>query len=488
MKYIKINEKDNVAIVVCAPNGETHIPNGHKIALRDIAEGENVIKYGHSIGVATKQIVKGDHVHVHNLKSTIDGKETFDYKKERNPLIKKENTQYFSGYSRRVGLAGTRNEIWILPTVGCVSGVAEKIASLAVRKILPKKNIDAIRCFKHSYGCSQLSDDRDRTEKILGDLAIHPNVGGALIVGLGCENSGIEKIKEQIPAEYLYKVRFIKLQDCVDELEEGLGYVRELAIQADSCTRSLIPVNELTIGLKCGGSDGYSGLTANPLIGVCTDKHVSTGGRAILTEIPEMFGAEEILLKRCDLRETFDKVMKTLYEFKQYYISHGEKPYENPSPGNKEGGITTLEEKSLGCIKKGGTSSIVDVLDYGQRISKSGLNILSAPGNDLVSTTALAASGAQIICFSTGRGTPFGGPVPTIKISSNTDLKNRRGNWIDYDAGSLIKLDKEKYRDSLDASGDELYSLILEVASGRRTLAERNEYADIAIWKTGVTL
>ena len=487
-----IARDDNVAVALCPiTKGEKlettvplraldDIPAGHKVALTDIAEGQKVIKYGFPIGVATQAIPAGSHVHTHNVRTLLSG--TIEYRYDPQPAAPraKVESRTFMGYRRSDGRVGVRNEIWILPTVGCVNGQARTLERRA--QALVKDGLDAVYAFPHPYGCSQMGEDQENTRRILADLAMHPNCGGVLLLGLGCENSGIDSILAYMEGFDRTRVRTLVCQRSEDELKEGLALLSELAALASKDKREPCPASELTIGLKCGGSDGFSGLTANPVIGGLSDLLIAQGGSTILTEVPEMFGAETLLMARCENKALFDKTVHLINDFKDYFSRYGQTIYENPSPGNKAGGITTLEDKALGCTQKSGFAPVQDVLQYGERVRVKGLSLLSSPGNDLVASTALAAAGAQIVLFSTGRGTPFGSPVPTVKISSNTALWERKRNWIDFDAGVLLKDDDK------DALAQKLMDYCLSVASGEKVQSEVNGYHDMAIFKTGVTL
>ena len=461
-KYV-INNNDNVYI---------NLENGHKYARCGISRGENIIKYGFPIGHAVCDIKKDEHVHSHNLKTNLTDISSYEYNPDGKRIEKIHCDDTFMGYIRKDGRAGIRNDIWIINTVGCINKTAEIIAG----------KTGALN-FPHPFGCSQLGDDLDVTQKVLSALVKHPNAGGVLVIGLGCENNNIDLFKKALGSYDKDRVRFLNSQDSTDEISEGVKIVEELKKLASGDVRVPVPISKLTVGLKCGGSDGYSGITANPLVGRLCDKLVSFGASCVLSEVPEMFGAEEILMKRCVDKKTFDKSVKMINNYKEYFISHGQPIYENPSPGNKAGGITTLEEKSLGCVQKGGKSEVTDVLTYGDTVSKCGLSLLNGPGNDLVAVTNLACSGANLILFTTGRGTPFGGPVPTVKISTNSPLAEKKKNWIDFDAGRVLNPDADA-----DSVCDELYILVRDVASGKKCLNEVNGYREISIFKDGVTL
>ena len=454
-----INKLDNVDI---------NLEDGHKYALRDIAAGENIIKYGNPIGHATEDIKAGEHVHTHNVKTNLSGNLEYTYEPVFYDIPSEDTSRTFMGYVRENGDVGIRNEIWIVNTVGCVNKVAEKLSSLTGAKH-----------FSHPFGCSQLGDDQTITQKILAGMVNHPNAAGVLVLGLGCENNNIEVFKKVLGEYNPKRVKFLNTQDFDDDIAEGVRLIEELKEYANSFERTAVPVSKLRLGLKCGGSDGYSGITANPLVGRLSDKLIAMGGSCVLTEVPEMFGAEHLLMQRCESREVFDKTVALINDFKDYYTRHNQVIYENPSPGNKKGGITTLEEKSLGCVQKGGLSKVVDVLTYGDRLSKCGLSLLNGPGNDIVAITNLMAAGVHVILFTTGRGTPVGAPVPTVKIATNHSLAERKRDWIDFDASPTLEG---------NPLTDELLDYIIEVAEGRETRNEINDYREISIFKDGVTL
>lgn len=470
MKQIKINEKDNVAVQL---EGELR---GHKIALMDIKKDENIIKYGYPIGHAVEDIAAGEHVHTHNIKTNLNGVLEYTYAPLKNNIAKTEK-RTFMGYRRKNGRIGIRNEIWIVNTVGCINKTSEILAREA-NKICGDM-CDGIFNFPHPFGCSQLGDDQKTTQLILKGLVNHPNAAGVLVLGLGCENNNIPMFKTILGKTDDKRVKFMSTQEHDDEISEGLRLIGELAEYAKKQNRVECDASELVVGLKCGGSDGFSGLTANPLIGRFSDKLVGAGGSTILTEVPEMFGAETILMSRCVNEEVFNKTVALINDFKEYFTSYNQVVYENPSPGNKKGGITTLEDKSLGCVQKAGSAEVADVIQIGSGVEKQGLNLLTGPGNDIVAVTNLTASGCHMILFSTGRGTPVGAPVPTIKISTNSDLANRKPNWIDFNAGEIIN--------GVDLT-DELFDYVLEVAGGKKTNNEKNGYREISIFKDGVVL
>ena len=490
--FIKINENDNVAVALEVIPADTvvnvggtevttvmEIPAGHKFALADLAEGVPVIKYGFSIGNTTAAVKKGEWIHTHNLKTGLG--DLLEYSYEPDSIEEKfTEDATFMGYRRKDGRAGVRNEIWIIPTVGCVNNVASRIAELS--KGLVRENIEAVCAFPHPYGCSQMGDDQEHTRQILANLINHPNAGGVLVLGLGCENSNIDVLKGYLGEIDSDRVKFLVAQESDDEIAEGVGIVKGLAEYTAQFQREPISVSELVIGMKCGGSDGLSGITANPAVGRFSDILLSKKGTTILTEVPEMFGAETILMNRCENEALFDKTVDLINDFKNYFKRHNQTIYENPSPGNKKGGISTLEDKSLGCTQKSGSAVVKGVLAYGETVSTPGLNLLSAPGNDLVAATALAASGAHIVLFTTGRGTPFACPVPTVKISSNSRLAGKKDNWIDFNAGVVAE------GESLDAAGQRLFDEVVAVASGRKVKSELAGFHDMAIFKQGVTL
>lgn len=502
-RFIKIDGKDNVAVALkdsaegtLCKIGENevtaaeYIPAGHKIALQDLKCGDRVIKYGYPIGILTKDIAKGRLIDHNAIKTSLGGVLEYTYNpsaglsKSDSPIrTNKCGSNTFKGYRRADGQCGIRNEIWIIPTVGCVNGIVLKLRDKFRDEIVNYPSIDKVEAFTHNYGCSQLGEDHENTRKILADMLHHPNAAGVLVVGLGCENNQISSFRELAGNIDTDRIKFMETQKTEgDEIEAGLEMLREIASAAASDHREDIPVSELKIGLKCGGSDGFSGITANPLLGRFSDWLISNGGTAVLTEVPEMFGAETILMSRCKDEKIFKKTVRLINDFKEYFISNGQPVYENPSPGNKAGGISTLEEKSLGCTQKSGNSQVTDVLDYGERIKTKGLNLLSAPGNDLVASTALAAAGCQIVLFTTGRGTPFGTLVPTAKISTNNTLAQNKPGWIDFNAGPVAE------GEATGLTDERFKAFVLATASGQLTANEKSGYSEISIFKTGVTL
>ncbi|MCR5323368.1 MAG: altronate dehydratase family protein [Lachnospiraceae bacterium] len=519
-KYILIDPADNVAVILDPVTAGTvledigitvtqDIPAGHKCAIRDIAAGEPVIKYGNPIGNAKEDIKAGSWVHTHNVKTGLSGQLEYTYApvdavRELQETVACNGSNLpctFMGYRRRDGRVGVRNEIWIVPTVGCVNHIAEELAGEYTDKpagYMPTDglsagesddkpaetcSIDAVVAMTHPYGCSQMGDDQENTAQILADIAKHPNCGGVLILSLGCENNNLDHMRKYLEGIDEERVRYLVCQNCEDEVEEGRKLLQELIGIASCDKRTEIPVSELIVGLKCGGSDGFSGITANPLAGRFSDIITAFGGSSILTEVPEMFGAEQLLMNRAKDENVFKKMVDLINGFKEYYERHDQVIYENPSPGNKQGGITTLEDKSLGCVQKSGSSMVMDVLKYGEQVKTKGLNLLEGPGNDMVAVTALAAAGAHIILFTTGRGTPLSSPVPTVKISSNSALANKKAGWIDFDAGRAVSADI-----SLDELGSELFRYVIDVASGRHVKSEEAGYHSMTIFKQGVTL
>lgn len=490
--FIRINGNDNVAVALKPIAKGTminvsgtevttveDIPQGHKFAIKAIEKGGSVIKYGFRIGYAKEDVVAGGWIHTHNVKTALGEVLEYSYNPTGTDVVSTEEA-YFEGYMRENGKIGVRNEVWIVPTVGCVNSISKAIEA-AARAVKPE-SIEEVVAFPHPYGCSQMGDDQENTRTILADLINHPNAGAVLVLGLGCENSNIEVLKEYIGDYNEDRVKFLQVQDVEDELEVSAEIMDQLFKYASTFKREKINAKELIIGMKCGGSDGLSGITANPVVGAFSDKLISKGGTTILTEVPEMFGAETLLMDRCANEELFNKTVDLINDFKNYFTKNNQTIYENPSPGNKKGGISTLEDKSLGCTQKSGSALVKGVLAYGEVVETKGLNLLSAPGNDLVAATALAASGAHIVLFTTGRGTPFASPVPTVKISSNSLIAGKKSNWIDFNAGRLVE-DK-----NMEELSQELLNYVLEVASGKLVKAEEAGFHDLAIFKQGVTL
>lgn len=488
---LKIQELDNVAVAL--RNLEANecfagitllhdIPTGHKFALQNIIYGNDIIKYGYPIGHATAHIKAGEWVHTHNLSTNLSEQLEYSYEKMPLRLQSAVSEQVFNGYLRADGRVGVRNELWIIPTVGCVNQSAKLIADEINKLYSRLPNFDGALALVHPYGCSQLGEDHARTRSILAKFATHPNAGGVLVLGLGCENNTVAEFKQELGIYDEQRVTFLTAQDVGDEIAEGVALARPIVDRLIRSERSWCTADKLVIGLKCGGSDGFSGITANPLVGMVSDLHIAHGGATILTEVPEMFGAEQLLMDRAKNERVFEAVVRLINDFKSYYQSYNQPVYENPSPGNKQGGISTLEDKSLGCVQKGGISEIVDVLAYGEQVSKTGLTLLSGPGNDGVACTALAAAGCHIILFTTGRGTPLGTVVPTLKIATNSALFQKKCNWMDFDAGQLLS------GQTMDKLADDLYNNILDVAGGKRCKAELMGHKDLVIFKSGVTV
>ena len=491
--YLKINPADSVVVCLSpkkkgdlitvdgrkiAINQDT--PAGHKVLIKDVAEGEDIIKYGYPIGHAMTSMKAGDWVNENNLMTNLSGTLEYTYNPITEQLTYTNQNRTFNGYVRRNGDVGIRNEIWIVPTVGCVNGIAEKL--VAKLKQEKPEGVDNIYAWHHNYGCSQLSEDHENTRKVLRDICLHPNAGAVLVLSLGCENNQPEDFMAMLGDYDNDRIKLLVTQRVDDEIEAGMQILRQLYDIASQDKRTEVPVSKLRVGLKCGGSDGFSGITANPLVGEFSDWLVAQGGTSVLTEVPEMFGAETILMNRCTSRELFDKTVSMVNNFKNYFLSHGEPVGENPSPGNKAGGISTLEDKALGCTQKCGKASVSGVMEYGDRLENTGLNLLSAPGNDLVASTALASCGCHLVLFTTGRGTPFGTFVPTMKIATNPDLASRKQNWIDFSAGQLIE------GRTMQEIVPEFIDKVLAVASGKPAKNEINDYREISIFKNGVTL
>ncbi len=487
--FIRIHPKDNVAVAlhtVAAGTefegviAQTEIPQGHKMALSAICPQEQVVKYGFSIGHATQGITAGQWVHTHNMATNLSGEMEYTYEPSVQQLQPRP-AEIFQGYRRKDGKVGVRNEIWIIPTVGCVNDVAK--ALVKENQDLVSGSVEGLYTFTHPFGCSQTGEDHAQTRKLLAALTRHPNAGAVLVLSLGCENLTQEQFLAELGDFDPQRVKFLTCQQVSDEMEAGRKLLQECADFAGQFVREEIPASELVIGMKCGGSDGLSGITANPVVGRFSDMLVAQGGSTVLTEVPEMFGAEGFLMNRCNNEEVFQKAVEMINGFKAYFIRHNEVVYDNPSPGNKQGGITTLEDKSCGCVQKGGAAPIADVIGYGDAVTTKGLNMLYGPGNDLVSATALTAAGAHVILFTTGRGTPFGAPAPTMKLSTNTPLATQKANWIDFNAG--VVADGEK---TLDEAAEDLMQAVLAVASGKLTRAEERGFREISIFKDGVVL
>ncbi len=493
--YLKINPADSVAVClsekkkgeVIDVDGQQIVlnqdtPAGHKVLIKDVQKGENIIKYGYPIGHACQDLKAGDWVNENNLKTNLSGTLEYTYQPVSEELNIPCENRTFKGYRRKNGDVGVRNELWIVPTVGCVNGIAEKLAQ-KLRQETGCEGIDSVYAWHHNYGCSQLSGDHENTRKVLRDICLHPNAGGVLVLSLGCENNQPDEFMKMLGDYDHERIKLLVTQRVDgDEVEAGMEILRQLYAVARNDVREAVPVSELRVGLKCGGSDGFSGITANPLVGEFSDWLVAQGGTSVLTEVPEMFGAETILMNRCRTPQLFDQTVSMINNFKEYFLSHGEPVGENPSPGNKAGGISTLEDKALGCTQKCGKAPVSGVMEYGDRLQAKGLNLLSAPGNDLVASTALASCGCHIVLFTTGRGTPFGTFVPTMKIATNPTLAARKPNWVDFSAGQLVE------GRSMKELVPEFIEKVLAVASGEKARNEENDYREISIFKNGVTL
>ena len=493
--FLKINTADSVVVClqpkkkgdIISVDGHDitlsdDVPAGHKVLIRDVKQGENIIKYGYPIGHARQDMKAGEWVNENNLKTNLSGTLEYTYNpvNEQLHIAKEERT--FMGYVRKNGDVGVRNEIWIVPTVGCVNGIAEKLAR-RLKEETGMEGVDNIWSWHHNYGCSQLSDDHENTRKVLRDICLHPNAGGVLVLSLGCENNQPDDFMKMLGDYDKDRIRLLVTQKVEgDEVEAGMEVLRQLYAQAREDKRQEVPVSKLRVGLKCGGSDGFSGITANPLVGEFSDWLVAQGGTSVLTEVPEMFGAETILMNRCETPELFEQTVSLINNFKNYFLSHGEPVGENPSPGNKAGGISTLEDKALGCTQKCGRAPVSGVMEYGDRLTHHGLNLLSAPGNDLVASTALASCGCHIVLFTTGRGTPFGTFVPTMKIATNPTLAKNKPNWVYFSAGQLVE------GRTMSELVPEFIDKVLAVASGEKARNEENDYREISIFKNGVTL
>ncbi len=495
MQYIKIHTQDNVAIaLVDLAEGEMltvegaevtlrqPVARGHKFALRAITQGENVVKYGLPIGHALTEIAAGEHIHSHNARTNLSDLDEYRYQPDFQAQASQAADRDVSVYRRGNGTVGVRNELWILPTVGCVNGIARQIQNRFLKQNNDAEDIDGVFLFSHQFGCSQLGDDHINTRTMLQNMVRHPNAGAVLVIGLGCENNQVNAFRETLGEYDPERVHFMICQQQDDEVEAGLEQLQQLYEKMRRDKREPGKLSELKFGLECGGSDGLSGITANPMLGRFSDYMVANGGTTVLTEVPEMFGAERILMSHCRDEATFEKTVTMVNDFKQYFIAHNQPIYENPSPGNKAGGITTLEEKSLGCTQKAGESEVVDVLRYGERLKTPGLNLLSAPGNDAVATSALAGAGCHMVLFSTGRGTPYGGFVPTVKIATNSELAAKKPHWIDFDAGKLL------HGSDMPTLLTQFIDAIVEIANGKKTCNERNDFRELAIFKSGVTL
>ncbi len=484
---VKIHPEDDVMVALHDLPAGTEVEGivlledvkqAHKFAIHDMKAGELLHKYGNVIGRLKCDVKKGQWIHSDELGTALDEAPTYHYQKGK-VTPKKESQRTWQGYLREDGRAGTRNDLFLIPTVGCVNLQLQTLREKFLE--LHPEMKGRVQIANHPYGCSQLGGDFENTASLLSGIAHNPNAGGVLVLGLGCENNRLSEFVKRLSDIPEKRLRYFNSQDYEDEIEHGLAMLEELYFNMKDDSRVTLPLSKLTLGLKCGGSDGFSGLTANPLLGLAADEIGACGGQVGLTEVPEMFGAEQDLMNRAKDEATYKKVVALIENFKAYYARNNQPCYENPSPGNKDGGITTLEEKSNGCVLKGGHLEVEDVLDYGERFHSPGLSLLNGPGNDIVASTNLLAAGATIICFTTGRGTPFSSIVPTLKLATNHKLASFKSNWIDFDCQVVFEKGFEEAK-------EELLDLIVRVASGEKSKGEEHGMAQIALFKTGVTL
>lgn len=499
MSAIKLYPQDTVALATSelkkgqtvTVDGETitlldDIPNAHKIALKDFETGEAVRKYDNIIGYASKPIKKGEWIHSHNEVTGLGKSKEYTYDFNPISIFPGESDKTFMGYDRADGGAGIRNHLAIISTVFCANGPLRKLARMAEAKYPATENFDGIIAFDQEFGCSQTGKDLVTTCKIIAGIAKNANFGGVLLVSNGCEMA-IPSVLEQYMGDYDKKrIRTLTLQEVEDEFTAGMELIDEIMEEMKDDKRTPININRLHIAMNCGGSDGYSGITANTLLGTLCDTLVKEGAIMNMTEVPEMMGAEHILMNRAADKSIFDDIVKMMYDYDAYFARYGEKAADNPTQGNKAGGLTTLEEKSLGCIQKGGHCAVMEVLEYGERATKNGFVLVSGPGNDLAGVSGQIAAGAVLTIFTTGRGTPCGFAGPTFRLASNTALATRKSNWIDYDAGRLLTA---KTPEEVEALNKELYDAIMATVNGQyRTRTEENGYYILGALKDGVTL
>lgn len=484
---LRLHPKDNVALALRPlPSGarvsvegislftRDPIPYGHKVALVSIPKGGRIIKYGYPIGRAVRSISPGEHVHVHNTESgRAHGDTARPVIREESSLIPRFPQDTFLGFRRQDGRVGVRNHVLVMASVHCVNGGVERIG----------REVPGVVALPHIYGCSQLGEDLAQTRRVLEGYVSHPNVGATLIVGLGCEALPTRELVDGL-RDRGYRVELLLLQEIGGSraaVRKGKELAAELLGEVGKLRPEPVPLSELVVGVECGGSDAWSGVTANPAVGAIADALVAHGGTVILSEVTEFIGAEHILAARAISPEVGKAILRAVARREGVAVEMGvDLRGAQPSPGNMEGGLTTIEEKSLGAIVKGGTTPVREFLGYGERPSARGLVVMDTSGNDLESVTGMVAGGAQVVLFTTGRGTPVGNPiVPVIKISSNTPLYERMRDDLDFDAGSILRGEPPT------SVAARLAALLLEVAGGRPTQAEVWGHREFAIEPRG---
>lgn len=469
------------------------IPAGHKMATRDIAQGESVKRYGQIIGVASQPIKAGQHVHTHNL-SMSDFSRTHAFGVDVKPDDYVPSPATFMGIVRPDGRVATRNYIGVLTSVNCSATAARAIADHFRRDVHPEAlaefpNVDGVVALTHGLGCAvdALGEPLQILRRTLAGYAKHPNFAAVLIVGLGCETnqiSGLLEAHDLKENEYFHTFTIQETGGTAKTVAHGIEKIKRMLPEANAVEREPVSASHLTLGLQCGGSDGYSGITANPALGAAVDLLVRHGGTAILSETPEIYGAEHLLTRRAVSSEVGEKLLARIDWWEEYCAKNGAEMNNNPSAGNKAGGLTTILEKSLGAVAKGGTSNLVDVYEYAETVTAKGLVFMDTPGYDPISATGQVAGGANVICFTTGRGSAYGcAPSPSLKLSTNTALWQRQEEDIDINCGAIA--------DGLSTPqriGEEFFQMILDAASGRKTKSELHGYGqdEFVPWHIGV--
>lgn len=504
-QILRLNAADNIVVAIAdlrrdspvegAVHARRRIPRGHKVAVRPIPAGEPIRKFGQIIGFAGTDIAPGDWVHEHNVAMGGDFDRDYAFASDARPsegLRATEVPAFFDGFRRADGRAGTRNYIGILSSVNCSATVVDYIADHALRSGMldDHPGIDGIVALPHGQGCGMASggESFDLLARTQWGYASHPNFAAVLLVGLGCEVFQIARLKDTYgiaEGDHFQSLTIQETGGTRRSIDEGLSRLRDLLPTAARARREPMPASELTLALQCGGSDGYSSLTANPALGVAADTLVRHGGTAILSETPEIYGAEHLLTRRAETPEIGRRIVALIDWWRDYTTRNGGEMNNNPSPGNKAGGLTTILEKSLGAVAKGGTSTLRGVYRYAERIDRKGFVYMDTPGYDPVAATGQVAGGANVLCFTTGRGSAYGcKPVPSIKLATNTPLFKRMEGDMDINCGDIVD------GVPLEEKGAEIFAAILSTASGRRTKSEdlgygRNEFVP---WQLGAVM
>ncbi|MFZ0850498.1 MAG: altronate dehydratase family protein [Hyphomicrobiaceae bacterium] len=501
-RTLRLDPRDNIIVAVdpvqagWAVQGVTataRIMRGHKMAVQPIGQGQPVLKFGQIIGFASEAIAPGSHVHTHNCSfAEFERDYAFAQDARSEPLLPPELRATFEGYRRSNGKTGTRNYIGVLTSVNCSASVARFMAEAVGRSGLLQQygNVDGVVSFVHGTGCglAATGEGYEVLERTQWGYAGHPNLAAALLVGLGCEVFQIARLKEKYGLVEGDNFRSMTIQDTggtKKTIAAGVARIAEMLPRANAVVRETLPASEITLALQCGGSDGYSGITANPALGAAADLLVRHGGTAVLSETPEIYGAEHLLTRRARTRQVGEKLVDIIRWWQDYCAKHAGSMDNNPSPGNKAGGLTTILEKSLGAAAKGGTTTLNEVYRYAEPVTAKGFVYMDTPGYDPVAATGQVAGGCNLLCFTTGRGSAYGcKPTPSIKLATNHDIYRRMLDDMDIDCGDILD------GVSIEAKGQEIFNTILRVASGEKTKSELLGYGDneFVPWQIGATM